>query len=317
MSSNKPLGLVALLMLSSILLNSVSAQEALLRAPESSLYEQVISGNFLDKALAWTPQIDGKIRYQFEIPIEGLRQAAKYQDAGPLFYLSAAHDEGLKFSDQNIVSLAAAPALLTLKWLRPTANETIQYSIGFSYSDELKQSSQTSVSLGYTKILEQEVLLTMRLEAGGTAHTKAAFGTTFLNAAESAQYSGWFEQGLGNSKYYELGAKSMIFEAWGVIDSSATVSHSNKGLSIGTAIYRDIGRVKSSVGLEWSERSSGLGVFVGVAFNQKTKNGNILKLHGQSTSRKTAPNWLGDLKLMHRAELMAQWREGMGFPRNK
>jgi hypothetical protein len=73
----------------------------------------------------------------------------------------------------------------------------------------------------------------------------------------------------------------------------------------------------ASLGFEWSERTNSLDVFVGLAFKEATKFGDVLKLRGTSTSTRTAPNWIGDLKPMRRAELMGQWRDGMGFPRNK
>jgi len=316
MSNSQPLGLISAVIISTMPF-SATAREALGNIAAPSIYAQAVAGNLLGHTFAWAPQIDGKTRYEFDIPIEGLKQAAKYKDAGSLFYLSAAHDKGLKFSNQNIWSLAATPHSLALDLQRPMANKRDHYSVGFSYSDEQAQSAQVAAALGYKKIIRQEVEITTRLEVGGTAKTKAAFGATFLSAAESAQYSGWFEQGLGSNEYYQLGLQSMMFEAWHVIDSSVTASHSNTGFSIGTAIYKTFGQMDASLGFEWSERTSGLDVFVGLAFNETTKFGDVLKLRGKSASPKMAPNWIGDLKPMRRAALMAQWREGMGFPRNK
>ena len=316
MSNSQPLGLISAVIISTMPF-SATADEALGNTAAPLIYAQAVAGNLLGQTFAWAPQIDGKTRYQFDIPIEGLKQAAKYKDAGSLFYLSAAHDKGLKFSNQNIWSLAATPHSVALDLQRPTANKTDQYTVGFSYSDVPAGSAQMAAALGYKKILRQEVEITMRLEVGGAASTKAAFGATVLNAAESAQYSGWFEQGLGSNEYYQLGLQSMIFETWHMIDSSVTASQSNTGFSIGTAIYKKFGQMDASLGFEWSERTSGLDVFVGLAFNETTKFGDMLKLRGTSTSTRTAPNWIGDLKPMRRAGLMAQWRDGMGFPRNK
>ena len=316
MSNSQPLGLLSAVIISTMPL-SATAREALGNTAAPSIYAQAVAGNLLGQTFAWTPQIDGKTRYQFDIPIEGLKHAAKYKDAGSLFYLSAAYDKGLKFSNQNILSLAVTPNSVALDLQRPMANKRAQYSVGFSYSDVPAGSAQMAVALGYKKILRQEVEIATRLEVGGAASTKAAFGATVLNAAESAQYSGWFEQGLGSNEYYQLGLQSMIFETWHMIDSSVTASQSNTGFSIGTAIYKKFGQMDASLGFEWSERTSGLGIFVGLAFNETTKFGDVLKLRGTSTSTRTAPNWIGDLKPMRRAALMAQWRDGMGFPRNK
>ena len=316
MSNSQPLGLLSAVIISTMPL-SATADEALGNTAAPSIYAQAVAGNLLGQTFAWTPQIDGKTRYQFDIPIEGLKQAAKYKDAGSLFYLSTAYDKGLKFSNQNIWSLAATPNSLAVDLQRPLANKTSQYSVGFSYSDVPAQSARTAVALGYKKILRQEVEITTRLEVGATTNTKAAFGATVLNAAESAQYSGWFEQGLGSNEYYQIGLQSMMFKAWDMIDSSVTASQSNTGFSIGTAIYKKFGQVDGSLGFEWSERTNGLDVFVGLALNEAIKLGDVLKLRGKSASPKLAPNWIGDLKPMRRAALMAQWRDGMGFPRNK
>ena len=316
MSNSQPLGLISAVIISTMPF-SATADEALGNTAAPSIYAQAVAGNLLGQTLAWVPQIDGKTRYQFDIPIEGLKQAAKYKDAGSLFYLSAAHDKGLKFTNQNIWSLAATPHSLALDLQRPTANKTDQYTVGFSYSGDQAKSLQVAAALGYKKIIRQEVEITTRLEVGGTASTKAAFGATFLNAEESAQYSGWFEQGLGSNEYYQLGLQSRIFETWHMIDSSVAASQSNAGFSIGTAIYKKFGPVNASLGLEWLERTSDLGIFVGLAFNETTKFGDVLKQSGTTTSTRTAPNWIGDLKPMRRAELMGQWRDGMGFPRNK
>ena len=100
MSNSQPLGLISAVIISTMPF-SATAKEALGNTAAPSIYAQAVAGHLLGQTFAWAPQIDGKTRYQFDIPIEGLKQAAKYKDAGALFYLSAARDKGLKFSNQN------------------------------------------------------------------------------------------------------------------------------------------------------------------------------------------------------------------------
>ena len=283
----------------------------------TGLYKQVALAKTPLNSTFWMPEIEGKTRFEFEIPTQGILNATKYQDVGALFYLSYAHEKGLRFSNSDMFSVLATPGSIGLDWYRSVLEHEGRYNVGLNHSDSSVRGSGTSVSVGYSQILKQDILIALRLEGYGKSTSKGSFGATFLNDAETIQYMGWAEHNIQNNKYYELGLESNVFEIWQDMDQSIKIFQSNEGLSVATALSKDSGPFTSSLGFEWSEPSSGLEIFVGFTFNHKAQNGNSIKLHAVNRSDRISPEWLDDLQPLRRGKLMVHWRDGLGFPRNK
>lgn len=269
------------------------------------------------ESLSWIPQIEGKTRYQFKIPTEGLRQAAKYRDAASLYYLSSIRDFGLKFSNSNSVSVQTTPKSIGFNWFAPSKIQNARYSLGLEYSAAKTKVAQTTLSLGYAYIFQQRVLVSIRLAGAKVSTVQGAFGATFLNDAETVQYSGWLRKSFQNDGQYKVALQRTTYEAWRDTDTSVTLSQSNEGFSFSTAVYNDIGAVKTSLGLTWYEQSKNLGIFGGITFDLRTKSGTFVKLYAASASGQTFPKWLDDLKSLRLRELMGHWRYGMRFSRNE
>ena len=265
----------------------------------------------------WLPKVEGKTRYKFEIPAEGLKKALKYQDIGPLYYLTSFHDTGLNFSAEDVIMFTATPDTIEFDWFRALKVFDGRYSVGLAYGNEHDRAKKKSMSFGYAKILDQEILVSGLLKIDENLRKKGALGTTFLNHNETVQYTGWLEHSQQNRDYYELALQRMAFQTWRDIDSSIKISYNNKGDSVSTAIHKDIGFAASYLGLEWSDQSNALGFFIGFTSHQKNKNGSLLKIRGTSTSKTTTPSWLDDLKPLRRAELMKHWQKEAGFQLNK
>ncbi|MDT2075384.1 MAG: hypothetical protein RMX26_05305 [Planktomarina sp.] len=313
MSIRHLVSLLVVLSLSPPLLSLAAAEKYLGNKSVGKLYDQATTGNVSGGSASWAPQIEGKTRYHFKIPLEGLKTAKKYQDAGPLYYLSTTHDLGLKFLDVDFLSIEVSPKSLDFDWSRTSIPQGSRYSVGLEHIDVATEAARTTLSLGYTKILDQKVLASGLLEADPTSGLEGSFGVTFLNQAEKIQYAGWLKKTLAKNSYYEIAMQSLAFEALGPLDTSVILSQSSAGFSISAALQKDIGPAKPSLGLTWSEQSQSLEAFWGVSFSQTTKNGNVLKLRAATASSVTKPSWLDDLKPLRRAELMGHWVTGMRF----
>ena len=190
---------------------------------------------------------------------------------------------------------------------RASRNKERRYSIGLAHIEGVQKNTQKPISFGYSQILAQELLLSTRIQIDGKLWPRGAFGATFLNGSESVQYAGWLEQSPEANNSYKLSLQSTVFEAWRDIDGSMKISHSNDGGYIATSIYKNIGSLKSSFGLEWSEQSNDLGVLVEFTSHQKTKIGTLFKFFGSSSSNLISPVWLDDLNPARRSKNKKNW----------
>jgi hypothetical protein len=278
-----------------------------------SLKNSEFQTSLKDDTIFWLPKIEGKTRYQFQIPREGLTQAFKLRDTGALYYLTGFNDTSLSFADTDMMAITLAPKSLGVDFFWPEVAFDGRYSIGVELRDWTKKNSSNVISLGYAKIIKKNVMLAARLQADRSLATKNTLGTTFLNGSETVQYTGWVENSQQASDYYKFALQSKFFDALWDMDGALQFSDSNSGSHISTSIHKDINGVKSSFGIEWSEKSSAVKIFVGFTSYQKNKNGNILQLHSTSKSGAARPSWLDDLKSLRKQELMSYWKAKTDF----
>ena len=170
----------------------------------------------------------------------------------------------------------------------------------------------TFISVGYAKIVRKETLLAARLKVDENMDAKSTFGITFLNAAETVQYTGWLEYHQQTKEPYKFSLQSKVFDALWDIDGALQLSHSNKENLINTTIFKDFANIKSSFGFEWSEKSKNLEILVGFTSYLKNKNGNFLRFQSNSKSEAVPPGWLDDLKPHRKVELMRHWTAQIG-----
>lgn len=57
-------------------------------------------GSLDTPALTWTPGVGGVSRYRFTLPETGIKNAVKYRDTAPLFYLADVEDAGLTLTSR-------------------------------------------------------------------------------------------------------------------------------------------------------------------------------------------------------------------------
>ena len=263
----------------------------------------------------WTPDAEDKTRFMFEIPIEGLKAAKRYEDSAALYYLSSAHDLGLSFSGTDAVLVSVSSGAVELDWLRASPSRYGRFSVGVAYNRKTQSADETLFSVGYTSILQKKILVSTKIESIPSEVKNMGVGATFLNNAETIQYSGWLEGGINNNSYYAF--RLAKFGVWQDVDSSVKFSESKEGLFIAPAIHKDIGAVKSSLGLEWSAQSNGMEVFIELSIFQKTRKGTLIKVRGETASSRTFPRWMDDLKPLRRKGLEQLWRGFFSFGHNE
>ena len=265
----------------------------------------------------WVPKIEDKARFKFEIPIDGLRAAVKYKDAGARYYLSDADDIGLRFSDVDRVTLYSSPNSSELNWFKPSGFDSGRYNLGLKYYTQSKELPEEFVTFGYTKILRQKSLLSGRIEASENYGILGSLGITYLNEMDTVQYRGWLKKNLQNNDYSKVALQGTFFDVWNELDISTKLSYSNEVVSLLAASNQNFGLFQTSIGVALYNSRDDIDLFLGVSFSQDIGSRNFVKIFTANAHDIIEHEWLDDLKSLRRSALMGHWQAATVFPDNR